>query len=332
MDLVSRIISNLNIHYFTSEQVSMIQLAIAEGIKGLEIKEMETLPALVDPTPRIVKEFIIRKRIKGCTPGTLTNYEGTLRMFFRWWNSSDIENIKDTDCLLFLAWCEDSRGICKRTLESKRAVLYSFFKYAFETGKISHNPMETVDKIKFIPKLIAPLNDEELEKVRKAATEMGVRELALVETLYATGCRVSELVGININDVDFDNREIKVLGKGGKERKVYINAKAKLSLLDYLNTREDQDPALFVSDRKPYHRIKKNAVEKIVDQIEHKAGIRKALTPHVFRHTMATDMYAVEENLVNVQKVLGHADPKTTLIYAEIHKDSVKRNYKRSIR
>ena len=328
-DIRSRVLKELS-ENMNTEQLKMVELAVSKALTGYKVEPMETLPACTNDALPYLHEYLIRKRLKGCSEGTLYGYERFLRCFFYWWGERErpLEAFRDTDALVFLAWYEGTHHICKRTLNNKRVLLYTFFTYMHETGKISKNPMITVDKIKYQARERKPLTDEELETVRGALRSD--KERALFEFLYATGCRISEVVRTDIRDIDFERRTLTVIGKGDKERRVYINAKAKLALKSYLATRTDDCAALFATDRSP-HRATKACLEKIIRQIGQRSGIGRDLYPHLIRHTFATDYLDRSGNVSDLQRLMGHNKADTTMIYAQISQARLAEEYRRSM-
>ena len=304
---------------FTIEQLHMIDLALAKALQGLKLVKEETLPAVPNQLEgQYVKEFIARKRMKGLSPKTIDAYKLQLREFSGWLDAAQrpIEKVQDIDILIYLDWAKTTRKVSNRTLDNKRLILSSFYSFMHQTGKMSYNPTTTVDPIKYVSTVRQPLNDIELEKVRNACKTP--KEQCLFEVLYSTGCRVSEVVGINIRDIDFQNRKIVVLGKGNKERSVFLNAKAVCAIKKYLATRNDNNEALFVSKAKPYKRTQKAAIECIIRKLGKRSGIGRPVFPHLLRHTFATDLLAHGAKIYEVSAMLGHAKLETTKIYAKL--------------
>ncbi len=311
---------------FTPQQLMIIDLAIAKAMRGYKIEKEETLPLVYQsPFQPEVKEFFVRKKMKGCSDGTLKRYQELLLDFCRWLNK-DIKTVTDADVLAYLAFC-GGRGASNRTLDGKRRVLTSFFSYMHDTGKIPKNPMKSVDPIKYKAEVRKPLNDIELERVRNACQTP--REKAIFEVLYSTGCRVSEIVGLNWTDIDQQNRSAVVTGKGNQERFVFFNAKSLLAIERYMDTRDDCNEALFVSERDPHDRLKKSAIEKIIRSIGERSGIGRRLFPHLLRHTFATDMLEHGAKIDEVSTLLGHKKLETTRIYAKTSVSAVAQAHRR---
>lgn len=207
-----------------------------------------------------------------------------------------------------------------------RSIICTFFCWASTEGYIATNPAVTVRPIKYSRVPRKALTQKELEIVRRAVRTD--RDLAIVETLYSTGCRVAELCSILMSDVDWNKREITILGKGGKYRTVYINAKAEYALEIYLGSRKHNSVWLFCNDRGG-GQMKPSNIQRIFSVIEEKTGI--VVSPHIIRHTMATQALLGGTGIELVQRMLGHSDISTTMIYAEVDQSSVHSAHQRSI-
>lgn len=312
---------------FTNEQLQMIDLAIAKAMVGYKVEKEETLPATVDSgIPLEVKEFLIRKELKGCSKGTYEQYEYILKDFSMRINKQ-IREVKDTDILAYLNYRINVCKVSARTANGNRLILSSFFSYMHDTGKISYNPMKTVDPIKYKEKVREPLSDIELEKVRNSCDSL--REKALFEVLYSTGARVSEIVGLNYTDINFESRCAIITGKGDQERLIFFNAKAILAIENYMKSRKDSNEALFVSNVAPYKRLSKASIENTMHEIGIRSGINRPLFPHLLRHTFATDMLAHGAKIDEVSEMLGHKKLETTKIYAKTSKTLLKTTHRR---
>ena len=299
---------------FSAEQLQMIDMAVAKALKGKKVTEEETMPAVTNSGMPEVWEYLARKKSKGLTPGTLEQYRQVLTAFMAA-TQKNIGDIQDWDVLRFLDQYESYRRVGRRRKDSMRVILNGFFRYMADSGRVRINPMATIEAIKFKKKVRQPLSAVEFERLRRACATP--KERALVEFLFATGCRVSEVVGINREDIDYHERRIKVTGKGDKERYVFFNAAATVALDEYFKHRKDSKEALFVSDRRPHQRLQKNAIEKIIRQIGERAGIGRRVFPHLIRHTTATHLYQHGMRLEDLQIFLGHESADTTRIYAK---------------
>lgn len=311
---------------FTTDQLKIIDLAVAKAMRGYRIEREETLPATtVCEMPLDIREFLARKKMKGCSDGTIEQYKDLLSDFALWVRK-DLRQVKDLDILAYLDY-RAKLGASNRTLDGKRLILSSFYTTMHETGKMQYNPSKTVDPVKYKAKVREPLNDMELEKVRSACRTL--REKALFEVLYATGGRVSEIVGINYTEIDKQTRSVVITGKGDQERYVFLNAKAMLAIENYIKSRKDESPALFVGARKPHNRLGKEAIERELKAIGERSGIGRPVFPHLLRHTFATDMLEHGASLNEVSELLGHKKLDTTKIYAKISTNTLAIAYKK---
>lgn len=309
-----RVLTVLNQH-FTAEQMAMIDCAVRDVGKDYEIqkKKKQLLATLHQGSQREIDDYLSRKRAKGCARGTLEQYRQALQAF-NVYNQKHIREILDTDVLDFLDKYEMYRKIGKRRKDGLRKILNGFFRYMADCGRIHRNPMSTVDKIKIPLRLRHPLSSAELTRVRRSCKT--ARDLALVDFLFSTGCRVSEVVSVNRSDIDYQTMSIRVIGKGDKERCVFLNTDALVSLNEYFLQRMDQNDALFVSERNPHQRLSKTSIEKIIRRLGETARLSRRLFPHLFRHTMATYLYNRGMRIEELQVILGHSSADTTQIYA----------------
>ena len=278
--------------------------------------------------PPCYKIFFVTRKIEGMSVKSLEQYDLVLRDFFYAANKS-LEEITTNDIRLYLYNTQQVRNISNRTLNGRRSIIHSFMEWAANEGYIGNNPCRSIHRIKFEKKERQPLSGIELEMVREACET--IRDKAIVEMFYSTGCRVTEMERLDITDIDFQRKEVRLFGKGDKHRTSYLNAKAELAVRNYLATRDDGNPALYVSDRAPHQRLKKAAIEKRVRQLGEKSGIGRRLYPHLFRHTMATDGLDRGMPVEEVQQILGHVDVATTMIYAQVSRVNVKNNHRRCI-
>lgn len=324
-ELRNRIIASLE-NNFTTEQLNMIDMAVAKSLRGYKLEAEETLPDLyTNFRPIEVDEFLARKRLKGCSEGTIEQYQYVLNDFC-FWLRKDIKTIIDIDILAYLDFVFSKGTVSQRTLDNKRLILSSFFTFMHDTGKMTYNPMSTIDRIKFKEKVREPLNDMELERVRNACAT--IREKAIIETLYSTGGRISEVVSINYTNIDFHNRSVLINGKGNYERYVFFTPKAIIAIDEYLKTRKDDNPALFVGSRKPYGRLTKASIRSIVKKIGERSGIGRNVFPHLLRHTFATDMLEHGAKINEVSKLLGHHKLETTQIYAKTNMNNIHNSHR----
>lgn len=241
----------------------------------------------------------------------------------------NLKQITTNDIRIYLYKTQETRKISNATLDNRRVIIQTFFEWAANEGYIGSNPCRNIKAIKYERAQRQPLSGMELERVRNACDT--VRDKAMIEVLYSTGCRVTELERLNIADVDFEQKEVHLFGKGDKHRTSYLNVKAEFALRNYLETRTDENPALFVSERSPHDRLKKPAIEKRVRQLGELSKIGRRVYPHLIRHTTATDGLDRGMPIEEVQQILGHVNINTTMVYAQVSRANVKRDHRRCI-
>lgn len=279
--------------------------------------------------PETVKVYIVSKKIAGLSEKSLYLYKIVLEDFFQTVQKEQ-DKIIANDVKVYLYKYQKEHSISNRTLDTRRTIICTYFAWLAAEDYIQKNPTINISPIKYERIHKKPMSQLDLEKVRKACDTK--REKAIVEVLYSTGCRVSELEHLNISDVNFESKEVVLLGKGNKHRISYLNAKAEVALMDYLKERNDTNEALFVYDRKPYDRLKKSGIELIIKKIMQRVdGVNVHVTPHVFRHTTATEGLNRGMSVVDVSKLLGHARLETTMEYITCSSDMVKNSYQKSI-
>lgn len=291
-----------------------------ENKTDLEVVTVESIRASRKEQMKLLKEFLLTKKIEGCSANTLQNYHDRIFKLILW-AEKDVRELSAKDLRQYLYEYQELHNISRSTLDGMRLVFSSFYAFLEEEDYILKSPMRKIHKIRSEEVVKRPFTDEELERIRKASKN--IRDLAIIDLLYSSGCRISELTGMNIADVNFKEREVIVRGKGAKERICYFNARTKLELEDYLTIRADKDPALFVGLREPAERIKPGTVQHMLKKIEKSENIPN-IHPHRFRRTLATNLLNKGMTLEQVQAILGHKRIETTLIYTTINKDSVK--------
>lgn len=293
------------------------------------ISKKETgLSVITGDLPEAAKVYLVTRKIEGLSSGTLDLYKMNLEMFFSACRKP-LQEITANDIRIYLYRYQEERGVSNRTLDGVRTSTCTFFRWAAAEGYVQADPSITVKKIKYEKRHRDALSQLELEMLRNACET--IREKAILEFLYSTGCRVSEAVGVNLSDIDWASGELEVLGKGNKHRKVYLNAKAQVALKEYILARADNNDVLFVSDRAPYGRIQKQAMERAITKIAGRSGVKKNVTPHILRHTYATVMAQGGTPIQDVSAALGHSSVNTTMIYAEISENQVKAGHARCV-
>ena len=278
--------------------------------------------------PRRGEAFLAAKRIDGCRPKTIKGYRERLKMFMTQC-SKPVQAITTDDLREYLAYLVDERHLMDNSVQAHINTLRSFFSWLVDEDNIRKSPMRKIKSLK-IDKLRSrhPLTAEQLELVRDGCR--GYKEKALVEFLVSSGCRVSEVAGLRVDDIDWRDRKCKVIGKGNKERTVYFSVRAKLMLQLYIAERRGGE-ALFASSRAPYEPLTDRGIEKMISKLGKRIGMERPLYPHLMRHTFASHALNCGMELTIIQHLLGHSDPKTTLIYAEIDPIRVQYEYNRMI-
>lgn len=274
-----------------------------------------------------LRMFLDAKKVEGCSERTLNYYKATLEKFFSI-VSIPVRKVTTERIRQFLAEYQQINNCSNATVDNIRRNVSSFFSWMEEEDYILKSPMHRIHKIKTKKQVKEIINDEAIEKLRDACT--CIRDLAIIDLLYSTGIRVGELVNLNISDINFEERECIVFGKGDKERRVYFDAKAKLHLQAYLRTREDNNPALFVTLDEPFDRLKISGVEIRLRKLGRSQNLDR-VHPHKFRRTMATRAIDKGMPVEQVQKILGHSQIDTTMQYAIVNQTNVKTAHRRFI-
>ena len=291
-----------------------------------ELKEKCTEVMDIDKSyMQYLQLFLVRKKTEGKSDRTLEQYQLHLNHLLQNLNKS-LDKITEDDLFIYLATYKKARNVSNVYLDNIRLVFSSFFTWCNNKGYIHKNPTIGLEPIKSEKKIKKPFSDEDLEKLRRSCTQE--RDLALIEFLYSTGVRATELITLNRCDIDFIGKSAIVYGKGSKEREVYLTATACLHLKEYLNTRTDDNEALFVTTRKPYKRLTVSGLEHILKNLGKIAGVEKC-HPHRFRRTMATNVLRKGAPLEEVKELLGHTKLDTTMIYCSINRENVKHTHQR---
>jgi integrase/recombinase XerD len=327
---------------FTNEFISKLDGKISDDDLKIVLLTMQNFTGDFDITrretslaqagefvlPQCYKSYLVAKKIEGRSIGTIQNYDIHLRDFLITVNKN-IEEITADDIRIYLYNYQKSRNTSDRYMDSKRLVLNGFFEWCEQEGYVKVNVCKRIKPIKYEEKPRVPLSDIELEKLRRACKNE--RETAIIETLYSTGCRVTEMCNLKRNDIDFETRTVYLFGKREKHRLSYLNAKAIVSLEEYMKAREDDLPYVFVSERRPYRKLNKSGMEYIVRNIGIRAGLERNIFPHLVRHTMATDSISNGMEIFELSKLLGHEKLETTMIYAKIQQENVRLAHRRCI-
>ena len=297
-------------------------LAVLDAtLSGYEVSRKPIDLIQTDGTPEIVKCFIASKAVSNKSEGTLKIYRLRLIDFFQI-TKKPFTDIDANDIRMYLFFCKKERGACDAYLDTIRRILSSFFSWCVDNAYLIRNPCATVERVKYQVKEREPLTAYELEVLRWYCKSL--REKAMVDFFFSTGIRLSEFEDARKSDIDWNKRSVIIRhGKGDKRRVVFFNAEAELSLRKYLESRTDDCDALFVTLRRPYHRVGRRAIENEIAKIAKRCG--KHVYPHKLRHTFATSGLRGGMPLDKLQALMGHTKPETTLIYAKLDQTDLQR-------
>lgn len=271
--------------------------------------------------------FLSAKKVEGCSDKTLDYYRATLVKMLETIERG-IPEITTNDVRQYLSEFKERRGSSKVTIDNIRRIFSSFFSWLEDEDYIAKNPVRRIHRVRADTLVKEIINDESMEILRDSCNEM--RDLAMIDLLASTGMRVGELVRMNICDINFQERQCVVFGKGNKERTVYFNARTKIHLNNYILSRIDNNPALFVSLTKPFNRLSISGVEKRLRHLGDKVHIAE-VHPHKFRRTLATTAIDRGMPIEQVQTLLGHVKIDTTLHYAMVGQNNVKNSHRKYI-
>lgn len=278
--------------------------------------------------PEVLKLYLAAKVVEGYSKGTLYNAQIICTNFFQT-VGKPIDRITSNDIRVFLYTWQNAHNVSLITLDKYRVLLSTFFHWCCAEGYIEKDPTAVIKPFKAEKKQRESLTQVELEYMRKACQD--IREKALIEFMYSTGCRAAEVCEVKRSDVNFDTGEVHLFGKGKKHRTSYLNAKASVNLKEYLDSRIDDCPYLFVRSRRPVGRLTTSSIAKIVRDIAARANLTKHVSPHIIRHTTATQ--AVKHGMLvqEVQKLLGHANIATTMVYVETDDSEIRAMHNRAV-
>lgn len=300
--------------YLTANQSQKLQRVLVSRLT----KETRSINGISNDN--YLSMFLNAKKIEGCSERTLAYYKTTVEKLLDEVDDP-IRKVTTDDIREYLANYQGLNDCSKTTIDNIRRNISSFFTLLEEEDYIIKSPMRRIHKIKTTKTVKEVISDEEIEKMRDKCKNL--RDLAIIDLLYSTGIRIGELVRLNIDDIDFEERECIVFGKGDKERRVYFDAKTKIHLMSYINSRFDTNPALFVTLDAPYNRLQISGVEIRLRRLGRELGINK-VHPHKFRRTMATRAIDKGMPIEQVQKLLGHSQIDTTMRYAIVNQTNVK--------
>lgn len=307
--------------YLSIAQMKKLQEVLLENLSEAETPKMEISNA------EYLQMFLDAKKIEGCSERTLQYYRVTVERLLQS-IATPIRKVSTEEIRSYLSEYQQINGCTRVTVDNIRRNISSFFSWLEEEDYILKSPMRRIHKIKTKQQVKEIISDEAIEQLRDHCA--CTRDLAMIDLLYSTGIRVGELVNLNTADVNFEARECVVFGKGDKERRVYFDAKAKLHLQNYLNSRADNNPALFVTLDAPHNRLKISGVEVRLRELGRSINLIK-IHPHKFRRTMATRAIDKGMPIEQVQKILGHSQIDTTMKYAMVNQANVKTSHQKFI-
>lgn len=280
-----------------------------------------------DDGNQLLDSFITAKRIEGCSEKTLKYYRTTIENMIEAVGKS-VRHIQTEDLRTYLTNYQQKNSPSRVTIDNIRRILSSFFSWLEDEDYIIKSPVRRIHKVKTATNVKETYTDEDLEKMRDNCVEL--RDLAIIDMLASTGMRIGEMVLLNKADIDFNERECVVFGKGDKERVVYFDARTKIHLRNYINSRTDENPALFVTLRSPFERIKIGGIETRLRKMGKELEIEK-VHPHKFRRTLATMAIDKGMPIEQLQQLLGHKRIDTTLQYAMVKQSNVKQAHRKYI-
>lgn len=292
-------------------------------IYHVEMKKQE-IRTVNDSWREDLEDYLASKALAGKSSETLKRYRYELSRLLSYVNK-ETTDVTSGDISTYLRAYKCIRKVSNQTLKNVRSVYSSFFAWMRDRDRITKNPILMVEEIKVEKRIRKPFTDEERERMFRKCTTL--RDKAMMEFLYSTAVRVSEMISLSISDVRFASQELLVVGKGSKERRVYLNDKSNMYLREYLQSRTDDNPALFVSQKSPHKRLSKTGVEDIIRRIGKLAGVSDAY-PHRFRRTAATNALNRGMPVQEVAQLLGHEKLETTMIYCTIDQTMVQQHHK----
>lgn len=315
--------------HLNNAQMKQLRMALEHAFYNKCVTEAEPLEEVQDESDDIalLNMFLAAKKVEGCSEKTLRYYRNTLTRTLSTLETR-ITHVTTDDLRNYLASYQQKTECSKANIENIRRILSSFFSWLEDENYVLKSPVRRIHKIRTTKPVKDTYTDEALEIMRDNCEH--IRDLAIIDLLASTGMRVGELVNLNIVDIDFDNRECVVLGKGSKERPVYFDARTKIHLRNYLESRTDDNPALFVSLLAPFNRLEISGVEIRLRNLGRKLDIPK-VHPHKFRRTLATRAIDKGMPIEQLQQLLGHTKIDTTMEYAMVSQNNVKQSHRKYI-
>lgn len=317
LDFIKDVLQGM-LPYLNNAQSEKLQEVLQYTLAGYEVTE--NINKEKDSKQNFVELFLSAKRIEGCSEKSLKYYRATIGAMLTTLDK-DVKHIVTGDIRNYLTEYQEKNKSSKVTIDNIRRILSSFFSWLEDEDYILKSPVRRIHKVKTGTNIKDTYSDEALELMRDNCTEL--RDLAIIDMLASTGMRVGEMVLLNRNDIDFNERECIVFGKGSKERVVYFDARTKIHLQNYLESRTDANPALFVSLKSPHKRLNIGGIEVRLREFGKRLGLQN-VHPHKFRRTLATMAIDKGMPIEQLQQLLGHRKIDTTLQYAMVKQSNVK--------
>ena len=313
-DVIQKMLPHLD-----NVQLKQLQKVLEATLLDCEITEQGNVEK-TNENIKYVEMFIASKRIEGCSEKTLKYYRATIDVMLTSIDKN-VCHIQTEDLRSYLTEYQIKKRSSRVTIDNIRRIQSSFFSWLEDEDYILKSPVRRIHKVKTATNIKETYTDEELEKMRDHCTNS--RDLAIIDMLASTGMRIGEMVLLNKADINFNERECVVFGKGDKARVVYFDARTKIHLQNYLNSRTDDNPALFVSLKAPHERLKIGGIETRLREFGKQLGLNK-VHPHKFRRTLATMAIDKGMPIEQLQQLLGHRKIDTTLQYAMVKQSNVK--------
>ena len=326
-DELTREVLQQMLPFVDNEQAMRLQAVLGKVLMKYKIAENDNNTAVESTNEQMVTKFIEAKRIEGCSEKTLVYYRKTIDTMLVD-VGKEVVHIITEDLRSYLTRYQESKQLSRVTVDNVRRILSSFFSWLEDEDYILKSPVRRIHKVKTPVNIKETYSDEALESMRDNCEEP--RDLAMIDMFASTGMRVGEMVLLNRDDINFAERECVVFGKGNKERIVYFDARAKLHLQEYLDSRTDDNPALFVTLRAPHERIQIGGIEHRLREMGKRLDISK-VHPHKFRRTLATMAIDKGMPIEQLQRLLGHQRIDTTLQYAMVKQSNVKTAHRKYI-
>lgn len=330
MNIKEKIVHNViqeMLPFLTNSQLEKLKKVLSFELENIKISKNKKDNLQSESNSKLLEVFISAKRVEGCSEKSLNYYKTVIEKMMIGINKP-IKEIVTDDIRTYLTTYQENKNISKTTIDNMRRIFSSFFSWLEDEDYILKSPVRRIHKIKSATIIKETYTDESLEIMRDSCKNL--RDLALIDMLSSTGMRIGELVLLNIEDINFNERECIVFGKGNKERIVYFDARTKIHLKNYLESRKDKNNALFVSLKEPYNRITIGGIETRLRKMGKELDIPR-VHPHKFRRTLATVAIDKGMPIEQLQRLLGHQRIDTTLQYAMVKQNNVKLAHKKYI-